>query len=267
MQSKPLETIRLWSDLHLEMSGNIEVADRMAESAHADLALLAGDIARGVKGVGWAASHFRDTPVAYVLGNHDFYGGDIEGTLASVRQAAVGTQVRVLEKDVWDVGPGLRVLGTTLWTNYALWGASTIDKAMVDGLRLNDSRRIAFEGRRFTPADARRLHSEARAWLEDELARAAADGVRTIVLTHHAPHLSCISSEYAEARDELSPSFASDLTDLLVGPTAPAVWCSGHTHRNFLGRVGGTTLLSNQAGYAFYAECPDFLPEGLLVEI
>jgi predicted phosphodiesterase len=266
MQSKPLETIRLWSDLHLEMSGNIEVADRMAESAHADLALLAGDIARGVKGVRWAASHFRDTPVAYVLGNHDFYGGDIEGTLASVRQAAVGTEMRVLEKETWDVTPGLRILGTTLWTDYALWGASTVDKAMVDGLGLNDSRRISIDGRPFAPADALRLHREARAWLEKELVRAATDGVRTIVLTHHAPHLSCISSEYAEVRDELSPSFASDLTDLLTGPTAPAVWCSGHTHRNFLGRVGETILLSNQAGYAFHGECPDFLPERLQVE-
>lgn len=258
--------IRLWSDLHLEMSGNRDVSDRLPDEVDADLVLLAGDIAQGVEGVRWAAKKFRDTPVAYVLGNHEFYGHDLDEAQASARKAAVGTNVRVLEKDVWDFTSGLRILGVTLWTNYALWGSHAVGEAMLKGLALSDFRHVTLAGRRFVPTDALRLHGEAIGWLGIELARSAREGVRTIVLTHHAPDVHCIGPEYAAARDDLSPSFASDHSELLQSTAAPAIWCSGHTHTNYRGKIGRTMLLSNQAGYVFRRECPDFVPEGLLLE-
>ena len=48
--------------------------------------------------------------------------------------------------------------------------------------------------------------------------------------------------------DPLSPSFASNLTDL-IERTRPALWIHGHTHHPVDYQVGATRVLSNQWGY------------------
>jgi hypothetical protein len=258
--------VRLWSDLHVEMRRNASVLSRLPRRADADLVLLAGDIGTGADGVLRAAEWFSDSPrIAYVLGNHEFYSGDLDEVLEACRKAAEGTAVRVLERESWDVFPGLRILGTTLWTDYALWGEETVEDAMLEAFRMADHRLITYQGRRFRPEDALRLHHESRAWLQSELDRVAREHVTAIVLTHHAPHVSSLGAQYIRQRDPLSASFASDLTGLLSGPTAPASWCSGHTHSNCDTRVGTTRLVSNQSGYLWLGECSDFLAEGRLV--
>jgi hypothetical protein len=230
-----------------------------------EIVLLAGDIAVGTAGVLWAIRTFPNNPVAYVLGNHEFYHADLETTLRACRDAAAGTNVRVLECDTWDVAPGTRLLGCTLWTDYALWPECDLGAAYAEARRLADHRLVVTEGRTFTPADAHRRHIVSIEWLEAELRRAANDGVRAIVATHHAPHANCLGREFKRARDLLSPAFASDLSELLHSPIAPKMWISGHTHRNHIGRVGKTNLVSNQAGYAFRSEQKGFDLEGLLL--
>ena len=258
--------IRLWSDLHIEMPGNRGILTQMPREADADLVILAGDIGHGSDGVLRAANWFSDRPpIAYVLGNHELYGGEYEAVLAECREVARGTNVRVLERDVWDFMPRLRLLGCTLWTDYALWGEETIDAAMREAYRMADFRLIRTEGRAFRPADALRLHQESRAWLEAELARAKRDDVTVIVVTHHAPHELLLEPEYREERALLSASFASDLGAILDGPNSPWGWCSGHTHAagSYARVVGSTALMRNQGGYRWMGECPDFEVAGL----
>ena len=57
----------------------------------------------------------------YVPGNHEFYGGSIAGTLAELRRLSAGTRVRVLDDDEL-VLDGVRFLGSTLWTDFMLFG-------------------------------------------------------------------------------------------------------------------------------------------------
>lgn len=42
----------------------------------ADGVVLAGDVHTGKSGLRWITETFRDRPVIYVLGNHEFYGHD-----------------------------------------------------------------------------------------------------------------------------------------------------------------------------------------------
>lgn len=259
--------LRIWSDLHLEMRRNAAMLLPLPSVTDADMVILAGDIGNGAHGVQWAAETFPDTPVGYVLGNHEFYHGDIADTLAACRRASEGTSVRVLEQDTWDIAPGLRLLGATLWTDLALWGDSGSQTGALDAMQMNDFHLITMAGKRFTPAAAVDLHDATLTWLHAELARAAIDEVRAIVLTHHAPHVCCLGPVFVSTRDALSPCFASDLSELLVGPMPPSVWVSGHTHANFSGHVGKTLLVSNQAGYRFRNECPDFAPEGTRADV
>jgi predicted phosphodiesterase len=65
--------IRILSDLHLEFR------HWTPPEADADVIVLAGDIHVGIHGVEWARRSFPLNPVVYVPGNHEFYGGHMQG--------------------------------------------------------------------------------------------------------------------------------------------------------------------------------------------
>src|SRR5258708_36116960 len=83
----------------------------------------------------------------------------------------------------------LRVIGATLWTDYALFGNSLRQPAMrAASETMRDHRRIKWERspwKRFRPQEARMLHLRSRVSIEAELAKPHAGP--TVVLTHHAP--------------------------------------------------------------------------------
>src|SRR5579872_7433560 len=108
--------IRVLSDLHLE------IQDWTPPHTEADIIILAGDIHSGVRGVEWARLQFPLIPILYVPGNHEFYGRDLQETLSDLQKAGRRFGVDVLCGRGVVIG-GLRFLGTTLWTDYALHGA------------------------------------------------------------------------------------------------------------------------------------------------
>ena len=74
--------LNILSDLHLGVSA----LDRPCNDA--DVVVLAGDIARPREAASWALGF--DKPVLYVLGNHEFYGGSIDGAAAELKQLCAG---------------------------------------------------------------------------------------------------------------------------------------------------------------------------------
>ncbi len=259
--------IAVLSDLHLEVRRWHLLRDGLTEDAakdtlrrlveaaiaparKADLVVLAGDVENGVAGIDWAARAFAGQPVVTVAGNHEFYGERIPGLVPRL-QAAAGRSgnVTFLENAEARLRIGdraLRVLGCTLWTDFWLYGES--GAALVMPLardRILDHARITLDdGSRFLPADARRLHAASRSFLEDALAEPFAGP--TVVVTHHAPSPRSISPQFVG--DPLSPSFASDLTEL-IERTRPALWIHGHTHHPVDYRIGKTRIVSRQWGY------------------
>nr|WP_205192966.1 metallophosphoesterase [Burkholderia sp. Ax-1724] len=241
------------SDLHLE---NDE--PELVPHAHADLIVLAGDIHNHAAGPRWAAQTFDDTvPVVYVPGNHEYYDGEF-GALESalIDAAAQVDNVHVLNNAALvDPQGRWRVLGTTLWTDFALYGATpeaieeSIEAArrvMLDyrGLiQMNWPHDTHDAARDFTPADSLALHRRSRAWLETELAKPFAG--KTIVVTHHAPHRLSLAGRYAE--DRVSAGFVNHLPELVRAPVA--LWIHGHTHTSFDYTVGGTRVVCNPRGY------------------
>lgn len=113
--------IRLLSDLHLEQ------ADCSPLPGEQDVVVLAGDIDNGSKGIEWAATHFR-CPIVYVPGNHEYDYDDL-GT-SRVQFADQQSPVQVLDNGAAIID-GVRFLGTTLRTDFALYGnvAKAIDAA------------------------------------------------------------------------------------------------------------------------------------------
>jgi predicted phosphodiesterase len=202
--------------------------------------VLAGDIARPKAAMAWAASLGK--PVVYVPGNHEFYGGSLEGTVAELRRLAAGTPIHVLDNEAL-VLEGVRFLGSTLWSDFMLRGPGEAKAAaMREAERLiRDFERIEA----FTPERSAALFARNAAWLERML-REPHEGP-TVVVTHHAPSPMSIHPRFAGSL--LNGCFVSD-AERLVDERRCALWIHGHTHDSFDYRLNGARVLCNPRGYA-----------------
>ncbi|MEX3955188.1 metallophosphoesterase [Trinickia sp. EG282A] len=249
--------IRVLSDLHLECDEPEAIAH-----AEADLVVLAGDIHNHAEGIRWAAEMFDPrTPIVYVPGNHEYYDGEFGALEVAMRDAAATTDnVHYLNNaSLLDPQGRWRVLGTTLWTDFELFGAddeareaamAAAEKVMVDfrgpiqlAWSVDRAETSGTPSRKFMPSDTLALHRQARAWLAAEIAKPF--GGKTIVVTHHAPHRDSLAPRFAN--DLVSAGFISHLPTLVHTPVA--LWIHGHTHTPFDYFAEGTRVVCNPRGY------------------
>jgi len=242
--------IRILSDLHLE------AAPFDPPPAPADVVVLAGDIDNGAAGIEWAKERF-DAPVLYVAGNHEPYDGEFHATQAALRAAAGSTGVRFLDCGEVVLG-GVRFLGCTLWTDFALNGEAgrTLALEKYAGW-LVDFRAIRWSDRMFAADDSVALHDAHRAWLTARLV--ARFPGPTVVVTHHPPHPGSIAPKFVT--HPLNPAFVSNLEDLMG---RARLWIHGHTHFALDYTVRGTRVVCNARGYP--GEDTAFVPD-LVVEV
>jgi len=259
------------SDLHAErgIAAAWRVTNERQRAPAADIGLVAGDCASSRSSAHVASSLFPEAAaVVLVGGNHEHYGTgeSVDEGIARMRADALelsapgGRRVAVLENQalVLDpLRPGLppvRVLGCTLWTDYALDGDAERAMRLCEttisdhgAIRGRDDSGTPGGPGRFRATEARDRHRESVAFLRAELARPFSGGP-TVVLTHHLPSRRSIHPIHAAARD--NAAFASDLDDL-IGLGAAALWAHGHTHSSALWRdaAGGTLVACNPAGY------------------
>ncbi len=239
--------IQLASDLHLDRLGPRFAGQTLIRpAAAADLLVLAGDVSATVDGVARFA-HWP-VPVLYVPGNHEYFDADWAVTRRELALAAQGTAVTVLDSGQW-VYAGVRFLGCTLWTDYALeTEASQAEQMRRCGQRIRDHAVIHVGSRLFTPEDALAEHLRCRRWLEQCLAQPF-DGP-TVVISHHAPSPRSVHPRFAG--HPVNPAYASRLDDLAC---AADLWLHGHVHDSFdyvlrAGDARACRVVANPCGYA-----------------
>ena len=232
--------IHILSDLHLGFSGFEQ------PRTDADVVVLAGDIARPRAAAEWALGF--DRPVLYVPGNHEFYGGTLQGTIDELSRLLAGSHVELLD-DTEVVMGGVRFLGSILWTDFRVCGEGEAQAAaMAEAQRLmRDFSRIGNDatGGPFTPQDAAARFAQHAAWLQSRLA--APHAGPTVVVTHHAPARGSIHPRFAGSL--LNAGFVSD-AERLLGADRVQLWIHGHTHDSFDYAVNGTRVVCNPRGYA-----------------
>jgi predicted phosphodiesterase len=233
--------LNILSDLHLGFSA----FDTPQNDA--DVVVLAGDISRPREAAAWALRLGK--PVLYVPGNHEFYDASIEGALAELKRLCAGTPVHLLD-DAEIVLDGVRFLGSTLWTDFEVFGSGEARVSAMDvarrrirdftAIRIDDANDTAF-----APEDAARRFRSLAGWLRSRLDTAHAGP--TVVITHHAP-----SPRSIHPRFEGSPVNACFVSDLqaLMGGDRVQLWVHGHTHDSFDYEVNGTRVVCNPRGYA-----------------
>ncbi len=252
--------IQIFSDLHADVRTPREIV----VSPDVDAVVVAGDTCQGAES---AFMHLRlsvpmQIPIVMVMGNHEYYRRSFHEELARAREVAPLYGVHLLENDTVIVG-GVRFIGATLWTDYALFGEANLGRAMVAASRgLNDHRRISWSKQpwqRFRPQEALLLHRTSRKFIEQTLAETS---IRpTVVVTHHAPHVGSLHPRYAN--EILSAAYVSDLSTVIEA-TQPDLWVHGHVHASFGYMVGRTRIVCNPHGYG--QENSDF-NASLVVEV
>jgi Icc-related predicted phosphoesterase len=239
--------IQILSDLHVDAGG----IHRPEPVADADVLIVAGDVCAGMSTGFEELRHYVPAaiPVVMVAGNHEFYGLGLAQELAKAQATARGHNIHFLENDTINID-GVRFVGATLWTDYALFGSNARDACMQAAQSgLNDHRLIGLtthgpHDRQFKPLDALAMHQQSRAYLDATLALPH-DGP-TVVVTHHAPHEKSVHPKFRAG--SLTAAFVSDLAPL-IDARQPALWVHGHTHSSFDYRVGATRVICNPAGY------------------
>ncbi len=239
------------SDLHVEFAPF--EPDRAAVE-QADVIVLAGDISTGSSGLRWARGAFGTKPVIYVAGNHEFYGGHWDKTLAELRTRAQEFAIHFLENEAVEVA-GLRFLGCTLWTDFELDGAERrsyrireAERMMMD-YRTIKARPIEQQGvqtsrHRLTPWHTLQRHRTSKAWLAAQLSQG--DPARTVVVIHHMPDARSIAPRFIG--NTLNPAFGSQLPQEML--ERAALWVHGHTHDSSDYEVGARTrVICNPRGY------------------
>lgn len=258
--------LHLISDVHLEFGS---MPDDYVAPKGTDVVLLPGDIGTGIQGIKWAAEIFRLIPTIYVAGNHEFYGDGryFSKGYRKMKEAAEGTSVHVLQNESVIID-GVRFVGTTLWTDMALYGDPYLAalRAVID---MNDYKLIMSEppegmnwsNRPLKPVETIQQHRMAMDFLMVEL-NTKHDGP-TVVLTHHSPsEQSCLPEFRGYQVNEL---YASKL-DAFVEMVDVDLWVHGHIHQSKDYMIDGTRIAVNPRGYVGNTLNPNFDPK-LLLEV
>ena len=237
--------ILVLSDLHREIWGEMPVGIDLVTS-DPDVVVLAGDIDADVAAVQWAEQAFPGIPTLYVSGNHESYCAHLDTVERRIAKACAASSTVDYLQQVERVIGGVRFLGCTLWTDFALFGHDRRDEAMAEALgSITDFRliRLAGEGgRTLRPSDTASRHDSDYFWLLSRLS-VPFDGP-TVVVTHMAPSLASVAPRYRD--DILSSAFASQLDELA---SMTDVWIHGHMHESSDYRIGRCRVVCNPRGY------------------
>eukprot|EP00035_Acanthoeca_spectabilis_P018443 m.391603 g.391603 ORF g.391603 m.391603 type:complete len:278 (+) comp16760_c1_seq9:3989-4822(+) len=241
--------IQIASDLHLEFysssKGGLPPFEEIIQPSAPVLALV-GDISdekgRQLYEAFLAEACGRFKTVVVVLGNHEFYskherGNDrhippvtMDKVIAYVRglKGPRFPNLELLDNDGVTLD-GVRVLGSTLWSDVPPSATQAVERGLNDYHRIF----IGAEGgvpRRLRVADTNRLHAEAVAWIERETAEAKERGLSVVVLTHHTPSFRGTSNP-VYAGSPIASAFSTDLEHLMGADATSGELCT-HPHRN-----------------------------------
>ncbi len=230
--------IQILSDLHLEIESFSFV------STDADVVVLAGDIHNKLKGIEWIKEQGITVPVIYVPGNHEFYGATYQKLIRQMTAAAEGSNVHVLAERAVDI-EGVRFHGTTLWTDFSLFGTPELTGAACQQV-MNDYRFIRREPTysKMRSVDIYHIHKRAIAWLGKNLESSPSD--KNVVVSHHAP--SPLSLDQGDRAQVIGAAYASQLEGLLE-KHRPTWWIHGHVHSSLDYRIANTRVICNAKGH------------------
>lgn len=226
------------TDIHLNFldDAGLDKFCETIEEAAPDAVLITGDISEAPdleRHLTRVSSPFF-FPFFFILGNHDFYRGDIETVRATAKKLGAGRNLRWLsEAGVVKLGKKAALVGQEGWADGRAgnWEASQVflsDYMLIQDLVTTDKteRRTRMEALAKRSADA----------LKESMIAAAADHEQVLVATHVPPWREACWHKGKISNDDWLPHFASLTMGDAIAEAAQqhpntqfTVFC-GHTH-------------------------------------
>lgn len=239
--------LKVLSDLHLEHC----VASQVYPVGNGDVLVLAGDIlsAKHFKSNGYLADVYKRflddcsknyQKVLYVMGNHEYYGYNYEGTKKKIREN-LPDNFYFLDNDTVSI-EDWNFIGFTLWTDFRNENPLEMMDAQTT---MNDYKtiRIGSNYRKLNPNDTLAFHKASKEYLLNQLQTL---NENVFVISHHAPSYQSIPQEY---KKHANGAYCSDFDDLIYNHPQIKYWVHGHTHNAFNYMIGDCRVICNPAGY------------------
>lgn len=269
--------IRVISDIHADYN-----KDQYSFNFGEDFIINCGDTAGDARTcIKWNNNHVRHGVL--VAGNHLGYGKcypeldkmDFKNTkgkninIIAANFTGSNSPIMFLSNTETEY-KGIIILGTTLFTDFALYGEEHIEEAMAYAKRnMNDFKLVTSPGnksyikqedgywfkdwkpggtggvRLFTPQDHAYYFKFSYDFLKKKVEKYKDKPI--IIVTHHAPSPYSISQEYVGSM--LNPAFASNLNEFIINNPQIRLWCHGHCHNHFDYILGSTRVVCDPFGY------------------
>lgn len=223
------------SDLHIEF-----LDDDLDLNPVANYLILAGDIGV-VKRDGYRSFLERHSKlykhIFLVSGNHEYYDMNISDAEDKIREICSKlSNVTYLQCDNVKFSDKYSIIGCTLWSDvhYSFYNNYKF---------MGDYKYIKNNNRKFKIEDSVSIHRKHLAYIEEQLKINKENGLKTIIITHHAP------SEKMNLHDGLNSSFYVTDLEYLMEKYNIEYWISGHTHDCVTRKIYNTCCMSNCMGY------------------
>lgn len=235
--------LRLYNDIHNEFDVyDIPVLPNEAET----ILSIAGDIYNRKCLMEWLrplAARFK--AIVCVLGNHDYWKGDVDKIPFEIQHWLDQNplpNVHVLF-DSHVMIDGVLFFGGTGWTDLNNRDPLT----MINYKPFNDFRYIRCRNysKRWSPNEMYDRHQHFKAKMRYVLDEQK--DVRTVVLSHHAPHQ--LSSDPRHQNFFDNGFYYSDLSSLILDYPQIVLWHHGHVHYKNIYQIGDTFVACNPRGY------------------
>jgi len=257
--------IRVLSDMHVDVNEMYAAHRNIHLDNNDTFTIVAGDTAGSPEiAIDWIKKNVQKGLV--IAGNHIVYdsnGRPIQDLKQQMAQAfPKDSPITFLDQMTGTMSKeidGILFVGTTLYTDYALFPDTSVEWAMHKGGRgLNDFyigyTKDKEKNRHLIPSDYRRWFIESK----KEITRIveANPNKDIVIITHHCPSEKCCSYK----GEILNASYASNLEPFIQEHPNIKLWIAGHAHNRKQFKIGNCLVLMNPRGYEHEGEGYGFTP-------
>lgn len=277
--NEDLTDIKVFSDLHLDFDYNAKIKKNQfkpeidlwkpisLDNDKNTTLILAGDIWHSKKGFNFMNySWYKEICKNYkyvilVLGNHDYWGGNLNTELKKIKEEIENQKINnlfVLNNDFIDFN-NFRVLGTTLWLDFNnknsnvlnIYNAISSDKKYI---------RVGNNFSKIKDFNIFNEHVAARNFLKNNLSQEK----ENFIITHHPPTINAlndndidtinnkkhlISLNQKNFNDYYSLFLDFNYMEDFILNNNISYWIYGHSHECKNYKIGNTNLINNSRGY------------------
>lgn len=251
--------IRIMSDLHLDVNEKYPLY--LPDEDKDTFTILAGDTAGEIDmGVEWVKENCPNG--VCIAGNHIVYN-NYGLTLQDLKQSLkedfpLTSSMKFLDNDSVELNDNIIIVGTTLYTDYALYrykfdgseNEGWLQRALSDAKRfMNDFKWGLYDTGEtvveLMPEHYLEMFNKSLEYIKN-VCESNPDK-QIIVVTHHAPSSESIHQRYQFSR--ANDGYASHLDDFILNHPNIKAWIHGHVHDRFNYMIGNCRVICNPRGY------------------